>query len=155
MNKVIISDASCLIALDEIGQIEILKSVFPQIVTTNEVSAEFGKELPTWISIKALQNSAKRNELELELVLDAGEASAIALALENPKQSILIIDEKKGRKIAKQYNLEIIGTLRVLLLAKQNGVIPSVKNLVAELTRKRFRFTNAVVNQILEEANES
>jgi predicted nucleic acid-binding protein len=153
MNKVIISDASCLIALDEIGQIEILKSAFPQIVTTKEVSAEFGKELPTWISIKALQNSAKRNELEL--VLDAGEASAIALALENPKQSILIIDEKKGRKIAKQYNLEIIGTLRVLLLAKQNGVIPSVKNLVAELTRKRFRFTNAVVNQILEEANES
>ena len=153
MNKVIISDASCLIALDEIGQIEFLKSVFPQIVTTNEVSAEFGKELPTWISIKTLQNSAKRNELEL--VLDAGEASAIALALENPKQSILIIDEKKGRKIAKQYNLEIIGTLRVLLLAKQNGVIPSVKNLVAELTRKRFRFTNAVVNQILEEANES
>ncbi len=153
MNKVIISDASCLIALDEIGQIEILKSVFPQIVTTKEVSAEFGKELPTWISIKTLQNSAKRNELEL--VLDAGEASAIALALENPKQSILIIDEKKGRKIAKQYNLEIIGTLRVLLLAKQNGVIPSVKNLVAELIRKRFRFTNAVVNQILEEANES
>jgi predicted nucleic acid-binding protein len=153
MNKVIISDASCLIALDEIGQIEILKSAFPQIVTTKEVSAEFGKELPTWISIKTLQNSAKRNELEL--VLDAGEASAIALALENPKQSILIIDEKKGRKIAKQYNLEIIGTLRVLLLAKQNGVIPSVKNLVAELTRKRFRFTNAVVNQILEEANES
>jgi predicted nucleic acid-binding protein len=153
MNKVIISDASCLIALDEIGQIEILKSAFPQIVTTKEVSAEFGKELPTWISVKTLQNSAKRNELEL--VLDAGEASAIALALENPKQSILIIDEKKGRKIAKQYNLEIIGTLRVLLLAKQNGVIPSVKNLVAELTRKRFRFTNAVVNQILEEANES
>ena len=153
MNKVIISDASCLIALDEIGQIEILKSAFPQIVTTKEVSAEFGKELPTWISIKTLQNSAKRNELEL--VLDAGEASAIALALENPKQSILIIDEKKGRKIAKQYNLEIIGTLRVLLLAKQNGVIPSVKNLVAELTRKRFRFTQAVVNQILEEANES
>jgi predicted nucleic acid-binding protein len=51
--------------------------------------------------------------------------------------------------------LEIIGTLGLLLLAKQNGVIPSVKNLVAELTRKRFRFTQAVVNQILEEANES
>jgi predicted nucleic acid-binding protein len=97
MNKVIISDASCLIALDEIGQIEILKSVFSQIVTTQEVSAEFGKELPTWISIKTLQNSAKRNELEL--VLDAGEASAIALALENPKQSILIIDEKKGERL--------------------------------------------------------
>ncbi len=153
MNKVIISDASCLIALDEIGQIEILKSVFSKMVTTQEVSAEFGKELPTWISVKTLQNSAKRNELEL--VLDAGEASAIALALENPKQSILIVDEKKGRKIAMHHNLEIIGTLGVLLLAKQNGVIPSVKNLVAELTRKKFRFTQAVVNQILEEANES
>lgn len=153
MNKVIISDASCLIALDEIGQLQILKKVFSQIVTTKEVSSEFGKELPTWISIQSLQNSSTRNELEL--VLDAGEASAIALALENPKQSILIIDEKKGRKIAKQHNLEIIGTLKVLLLAKQHGVIPSVKNLVAELSRKKFRFTQVVINQILAEANES
>ncbi|MCX8490822.1 MAG: DUF3368 domain-containing protein [Cyclobacteriaceae bacterium] len=153
MNKVIISDASCLIALDEIGQIQILKKVFSQIVTTQEVRAEFGKELPNWISIQSLQSSSTKNELEL--VLDAGEASTIALALENPKQSVLIIDEKKGRKIAKQYNLEIIGTLKVLLLAKQLGVIPSVKNLVAELIGEKFRFTQAVVNQILAAANES
>jgi predicted nucleic acid-binding protein len=83
------------------------------------------------------------------------QASSIALALESPKQSILIIDEKKGRKIAEQNHLEIIGTLKVLLLAKERGFIPSVKALIAELANKKFRFTQVVVSQILTQANES
>lgn len=114
---------------------------------------EFGKELPNWISIQPVKDSPKRKELEL--ILDAGEASTIALALENPKQFILIIDEKKGRKIAEQNHLEIIGTLKVLLLAKQQGLIRSVKELIADLSKKKFRFSQAIVNQILIEARES
>jgi uncharacterized protein len=153
VNKVIISDTSCLIALDGIGHINILKELFSQIVTTQEVKDEFGKELPSWISIQTVKDSPKRKELEL--TLDAGEASTIALALENPKQYILIIDEKKGRKIAEQNHLEIIGTLKVLLLAKQRGVIHSVKELIVDLSRKKFRFSQAIVNQILIEARES
>jgi uncharacterized protein len=152
MSRVIISDASCLIALDEIGQLQILKKLFTQITTTEEVKNEFGKPLPEWISVKAVTNSAKKKELNL--ILDAGEASTIALALENPTQTILIIDEKKGRKIAEQNNLRIIGTLKVLLLAKQKGIITSVKEVVLALSIKKFRFSKVVIDKILEEAKE-
>lgn len=152
MDKVIISDASCLIALFEIGKIHILKEVFTQIVTTQEVALEFGHDIPSWISIKKPANDITKNELER--ILDSGEASAIALALENPSQSILIIDEKKGRKVAIENHLEVIGTLRVLLLAKEKHVILSVKETITELAKRNFRFSQEIIKQILLEAKE-
>lgn len=87
-----------------------------------QVVSEYGQSLPSWISIKEIQNQSKFEEINQ--IVDKGEASAIALALET-QNSILIIDERKGRKLARELNLEIIGTLRVLLLAKQKGIIPS------------------------------
>lgn len=88
------------------------------------------------------------------MILDPGEASAITLALES-KNAILIIDEKKGRKVAQDLNIHIIGTLRVLLIAKQKGVIPSVKNIIELLNNHSFRFNNALVEEVLLQVNEA
>lgn len=76
------------------------------------------------------------------------------MALENPSQSILIIDEKKGRKVAIENHLEVIGTLRVLLLAKEKHVILSVKETITELAKRNFRFSQEIIKQILLEAKE-
>jgi predicted nucleic acid-binding protein len=46
MHKAIISDTSCLILLDKIGELEILLKLFGQILTTPEVANEFGLPLP-------------------------------------------------------------------------------------------------------------
>jgi predicted nucleic acid-binding protein len=97
MSKVIISDTSCLIALDRINQLDILNKLFSTVVTTPEVAAEFGRNLPIWIEIIPVTNQQKKRELEL--IIDKGEASAITLATEIP-QATLIIDEKLGRRIA-------------------------------------------------------
>src|SRR5438132_6652645 len=115
MNRAVISDTSCLIALERIQRLEILKDVFSEIITTKEVKREFGKPLPKWIVIKNAKDSRKK--MELTNLLDAGEASAIALVLET-KNTLLIIDEKKGRRIARELKIAVIGTLRVLLFAK-------------------------------------
>jgi len=151
MSRVIIADASCLIALDRIGELRILKALYSEIVTTIEVQKEFGKEFPEWISIEAAKNTLKRKELEQ--ILDAGEATCIALAIENP-HSLLIIDEKKGRKVASNNRLEIIGTLGVLLLAKKKSIIPSVKDKINFLAQHKFRFNQAVVTKLLTEGGE-
>jgi predicted nucleic acid-binding protein len=90
---------------------------------------------------------------KLQLILDAGEASAITLALET-ENSILIIDEKKGRKVARDLNVTIIGTLKVLLIAKNKGVISSVKQLINELQKHSFRFNKAIVAEVLRLAGE-
>ena len=52
MHKPIISDTSCLILLEKIGELELLQKLFGVIVTTQEVADEFGLSLPSWIEIK-------------------------------------------------------------------------------------------------------
>ncbi len=52
MHRTIISDTSCLILLDKIGELSILKKLFGNITTTSEVAKEFGQPLPPWFEIK-------------------------------------------------------------------------------------------------------
>lgn len=146
MSILIISDTSCLIALDRIDKLNLLKELFQQIVTTREVKEEFGKALPEWIQIVGVQNTAKLQELEI--VLDKGEASTIALALETEK-SILIIDEKKGRKVARSLKIEIIGTLKVIQMAKQKGIIKSAQPMIEALQKAGFRFSQKIIKILL------
>lgn len=151
MNNIIISDTSCLIALDRIGRIDILQKVFKIVYTTKIVAEEFEKPLPEWISIKDVINL---NLVEqLKLLLDAGEASAISLAIET-ENSILIIDEKKGRRIAQDLNLVIIGTLKVLLIAKNKGAIVSVNEVILQLQQQSFRFNKKIIDEVLKLAGE-
>jgi uncharacterized protein len=151
MSRVIISDTSCLIALDRIGKMEILQKVFTSITTTPEVQAEFGKTMPPWIAIRQPRNTSKISELRN--LVDEGEASAIALALEIP-DSLLIIDERKGRRIARELKLDVIGTLRILLLAKKKGFIPDVQSITKSLEENNFRFNKNILIKVLREANE-
>lgn len=152
INNVIICDTTCLIALERIQSLEILKQTFPSICTTPEIRDEFGSHLPEWIAIRKVTN--KEVQLVIEKILDKGEASAIALTLETP-DSVLIIDEKKGRSIAKDYNINIIGTLKLLLIAKQKQIITLVKPLIEQLEKQGFRFSTQVRGAVLNEANES
>ena len=52
MHKTIISDTSCIILLDKIGELEILNKLFGTITTTIEIAREFGSQLPGWFEIK-------------------------------------------------------------------------------------------------------
>jgi predicted nucleic acid-binding protein len=75
---------------------------------TKEMSEEFGELLPEWIVIKEVTN--KKYQQILELSLDKGEASAIALSLEL-QNVLLILNVLKARKEAKRLGLIFTGTL--------------------------------------------
>jgi predicted nucleic acid-binding protein len=150
-NNIIISDTSCLIALERINKLSLLHKLFSTIQTTQAVAQEFGSPLPEWVEIRNVTNTQQLYILQQRL--DAGEASAIALALETT-ESILIIDEKKGRKIAQEYNLELIGTLQILLFAKTKGLINSVKDILNELEQNKFRCSAKLKMDLLEKAGE-
>jgi len=151
INKIIISDTSCLIALERINQLDILRQLFSSIFITKEVKTEFRKSLPDWVIIKKLQNNIKK--AELQQIVDEGEASAIALALET-KNCFLIIDEKKGRKLAKDLHIKIADTLQILLLAKSKGITSSLAPLLSALEQQNFRFTAGLKEEVLKQANE-
>ncbi len=124
MPKIVISDTSCLIILSNINELEILKHLYGEIITTIEISKEFGEPLPEWIKIKSPDDTLNLRVLQQQI--DIGEASAIALAIETP-DCIIILDDLKARKIAEKYGLKITGTLGIILYAHEKGIIKSVK----------------------------
>jgi predicted nucleic acid-binding protein len=151
MRRTIISDTSCLILLDNIGELSILNKLFGNITTTSEVAIEFGRLLPPWIAIKEPSN--KNYQSIIEASLDKGEASAIALAIELDN-CLLIIDDLKGRKFAHQLGLTIIGTIGVIVDAKLAGIIPSIKPILSKIKSTNFRITDQLELLILKLAGE-
>jgi len=149
--RIIISDTSSLIALTNIGELEILKGVYEEVVITPEIAEEYGLETPDWIRIERVNDKQKFKLLNLEL--DEGESSGIALALEN-ESSLLIVDEKKGRGIAKKLGIKITGILGVMIRAKETGVVEKIKPLIDKLEKVDFRMSARLKSQILERVGE-
>lgn len=149
--KVIIADSSSLIALSNINELQILQKLYKQIIITPQIKNEFGESLPDWIIVEEVKDKMVMSVLELEL--DKGEASAIALAIEK-ENSLLIIDEKKGRKMAKQMELKITGILGVMVKAKEIGLIEKVKPILNKLEKIEFRISTKLKEEILKRADE-
>lgn len=152
MQKVIISDTSCLILLDKIAELNILNKLFGQIIITQEIALEYNKELPDWFTIQEPTNKIYQKILEASL--DKGEASAIAFAIEQAN-CLLIIDDYKGRIYAERLGIKITGTLGVIIDAKLSGHIKSVKPLLDKIKLTDFRLTADLEKKTLEKSNEA
>ena len=146
MPDVVISDTSCLIAMEKLDAFHLLKSLYGEVKITSEIAAEFGKSLPEWFKIEKSTN--KKFQKIIETLIDKGEASAIALAL-NYDNSLLILDDLKGRKFAVKLGLKITGTLGILYKCKQVGIIEKIKPFIDKLINSGFRLPEKVVAEIL------
>lgn len=151
MQKVIISDTSCLILLDKIGELKLLNKLFGQIIVTQEIANEFKNELPDWFTIEEPIN--KTYQKILEASLDKGEASAIAFAMEQA-DCLLIIDDYKGRRYAEQLGIKITGTLGIIIDAKLSGHIESVRPILDKIKETDFRLTEELEKRTIEKAND-
>jgi predicted nucleic acid-binding protein len=151
MQKTIIADTSCIILLDKIEETDILRILYGEVIITSVIAAEFGKPLPSWISIKdAVDN---KYEHILETSLDKGEASAIALALEQDN-CLLILDDLRARKLAGELQLKYTGTIGLLVEAKLSGHLKSIRPVIDKIKKTNFRFTPDLERKILERAGE-
>ena len=151
MERVVISDTACLIALDKIGHLDLLKLLFGQVVVTPTVAAEFGTGLPEWIEIQSPANISLQTFLEE--TIDAGEASAIALAVEI-KDCYLILDDLRARKVASGMGLAFTGTLGIIAVAKKHGFIPLARPLFEKLIETDFWISEKFLQQLLAELGE-
>jgi len=149
--KIIISDTSCLIILSNIGELDLLRKLYGKIYTTLDILIEFGETLPNWIEIVTVKN--KQSQQILELQIDKGESSAIAFALETDSCTV-ILDDYKARKIAEQLGIKYTGTLGIIIKAKLNGIIPSIKPYLQKIKETNFRLSAEIENQALKQAGE-
>ena len=137
--------------MHETDLLYLLQQIYSEVTITPQVAQEIKITLPGWMKINAPSDEQMVSTLLKDL--DEGEASSIALALEH-KNSLLIIDEKDGRKVAISLNIPIIGTLAVLLEAKQKRLVGSFKECLNKLLNKGFRVSPQLIEKFLIESGE-
>jgi predicted nucleic acid-binding protein len=139
---IVVSDTSPITALMSVGQAELLRELFDKVVIPPAVLRELTRThpaLPQWLQTRTLVSANHADRLSAEL--DAGEAEAIALAAEI-KADRLLIDERRGRRIAEREGVHVIGLLGVVLLAKRRGLVPNARALLDDLTRDAGVYLN-------------
>jgi predicted nucleic acid-binding protein len=109
------------------------------------VATEVGTETD-WLRVQPVQNSAVVATLKTQM--DDGEAEAIALAMELG-DVLLILDDKKARRVAQQIGLKVIGTVGMLLRAKRDGVITEIKPFLTALMQANFRISDGIIQEAL------
>lgn len=145
MPSVIVSDTSCLILFYKIGELDLLKKLFGKLCITEAVLSEFNQSIPDWIEVI---NPTSNIDKGLGSYLDLGEATSIALASEYD-DSLLIIDEVKGRKAARELQILVTGSLGILITAKNKGYIREVKPLLSKIQNTNFRISDKLVQKVL------
>jgi predicted nucleic acid-binding protein len=145
-----VTNSTCLIGLERIGRLDILPQVFTPITIPPAVQTEVGIST-SWLTVKAPENLSTVQTLKTQV--DDGEAEAIALALE-VKNVIIILDDLSARRIAQQLQLKVMGTVGMLIQAKQKNMIPAIKPILESLAEANFRISDAIIDKALELADE-
>jgi predicted nucleic acid-binding protein len=159
---IVVSNASPLIALAKIGRLDLLPELFESIIVPQAVYDEVvtsGAERPgvleirqaSWIKTRSITDQSKVSYLLAEL--DRGEAEALVLA-EEVSTNWVLLDETKARLVAELVGLHYIGTVGLLLLAKQLGKLAFLRPVLDELRANQFYISQKVYQAVLEEAGE-
>ena len=130
---IVVSDTSPLTALLTVNRSDVLPQLFAEVVVPRAVWDELRRshaDLPAWLKVREVTDA--QETARLANLLDQGEAEAIELAKEL-RADLLLIDERKGRRLAAEEGVPVIGLLGVVLLAKRRGLIPSARALMEAL----------------------
>ena len=160
----IVADTGPLIALARVERLDLLTRLYTGVVIPPAVRAEFAIESghPGAAALAAalranriLMQSPAEPELiaELARILDPGEAEAIALA-EQQSPRFLLIDDAKGRRIARQRGIPVVGVAGFLIAAKSEGALAAVGPVLKELSTCGYRLAPRLVASVLAEAHE-
>lgn len=156
----VVSNTTPIISLLKIDELSILKDLYGKVILPQEVYYEIenGKKKEyyvdlselDWIEIKPIKD---QKSLSYFLDLDKGEAETIILAKELDAD-LVIIDERLGRFHAKHADLNLTGTLGILLKAKKKEIIKEISPLLLALKAKDIWLDDNLIDKVLKLANE-
>jgi predicted nucleic acid-binding protein len=160
---IVVCDASPIIGLSAVGQLSLLQQLYGKILIPESVAREISTgnpgqpgvaelQISDWISIEAVGDSVLLRALDGEL--DRGEAEAIALAVEL-RAELLLVDERRARKVAARLGLAFVGVLGVLVEAKRKGLLVAVRPVLDGLAMQAgFRIKSDLYSLVLRAADE-
>lgn len=129
-----------------------VRALYHEVYITRKIAEEFQLALPDWISVHEPKNVHVQSVLSF--ILDAGEASVIALVYDY-QDVILIIDDLKARKEAASLGFNKTGTLGVLIKLKKEGLIISIEQKIFQLKEIGFRISPKIIEELLKSAGEN
>lgn len=151
LEGVVVADTTPLNYLILIGQVEVLRPLFGEVIIPESVLAELSHpkapaavaswllNLPDWLTVE------KVALVDQTIQLGKGETEAISLAVER-KISIVLMDERRGRSEAEARGLLAVGTLNILDLADERGLLDGVVMLEA-LKQTTFRADSELLDR--------
>lgn len=159
MARVVLADAGPLIALARLDALSLLAKLFGSVIAPAAVHGEcLAKETEDSRRIEA---AIKAGWLRIESPvmplppiprsLGEGEKQAIALAQSHPR-SLLILDDRLARRQAARLGLAFMGTVRLLVIAEQRGLVDSAERGVDDLRRSGYRISPDILRRIRQEA---
>jgi len=155
----VIVDAGPLIAFAKVNQTELFHHLFDEVYITASVQAEcLAKPSDEYALLTSVMQKSwfkvcnpMANVPVLSRSLGSGEQDSIHLALEDASNSLLIMDDFLARKQAIRLGLHVIGTVRMLDIAEQRGVIRSAEAMVLEMRNHGYRISTAILEHIRRE----
>ena len=122
---------SCPTLRRTVGEADLLPRLFHEVIIPEAVRGELLRSHPPdWLHVESVKDTAQASRYAE--IVDIGEAEAIELARELRAERLLI-DERKGRRLAVAEGVAVIGLLGVVLLAKRRQLISSARVLLQRL----------------------
>ena len=162
MPKTVIVNSTPIIALSSIDKLGLLKELYGTVIIPNAVKDEIGTKSNSkahiqleastdWIHVRVINNVAHKQTFRTQL--HDGEVEVIILGQELTAD-ILVIDDNSAREYAKYLELNVIGTVGIILLAKSKGLIYEVKPLLDCLITNGIFISNRLYAEVMKIANE-
>lgn len=157
---ILVADASALIALATCDSLDLLEKIFGKVLVPEAVFEEVtALDKPQSARLRSyLHGKVRAVDMQrfvyLDAFADAGETQAMLLYKE-VAADYLLIDDKRGRKVARINQIRIVGSLAVLLQAKRAALIPCVASLIAQIEASPVFMSASLIQAVLELAGEA
>ena len=157
---ILVADASALIALSACDSLALLEALFGTVLVPQAVFLEVAavdkpqSDRPRSYLQGKVRAVDMRGFVFLDAFADAGETQAMLLYKELAAD-YLLIDDKRGRKVAKINQIKTVGSLGVLLQAKRAGLISRVAPLIEKIAASPVFMSESLIQTVLDLADES
>lgn len=156
----LVADTGPLLALARLDVLHLLAALFSRVVVTETVIQEClikPERLDAQIIASALEVGSLCREPDPPVRaalagLDHGEKTVLEYALRHG--ATVLMDERSGRQIARKYQIQTIGAVGILLLAKRRKILDQIKPHLHALRSSGYFLSEQLIADILELANE-
>ena len=161
-NTFVINTGPILALIAGLGNLDILRILYKQVLVPYEVSLEILEGGPTNFGIPEFNSADFLTKLDtptiihpyLQSSLDLGESSVIQTALDKKIQTVCI-DEMVGRRIARLNGLTLTGSLGVMIRAKKEGHLPALREAIDKMQTHGIRLSEKLISFALKQVDET